>query len=210
MSKPPREKLIPIHIDSWSEELVDPVTGSKVRVKYLADYEGFAITEDAQLISPYRRKWTRGAVNNMGAPQVTVRPGPREKGTKLLLARIVATAWVPQKDPKATFIDHLDNNRANNQPSNLEWVTHEENMRRRLALYLKVPKFRAFLKEHGRKLGNKYGHTHTGCRFITDGVTRRRLMWNQKLPKGWTPVRVSQRALKRRAQVLAEIRKKAT
>lgn len=61
--------------------------------------------------------------NNKNAPQVHV--GHR----MLLVGRLVATAWVP--NPRGVNeTDHLDNDRSNNHPSNLEWVTHAQNMQR--------------------------------------------------------------------------------
>lgn len=45
-----------------------------------------------------------------------------------LVHRLVATAFIPNKEGKAN-INHVDGNRRNNAPSNLEWVTPSENTR---------------------------------------------------------------------------------
>lgn len=42
--------------------------------------------------------------------------------------RLVAEAFIPNPDNKPE-VNHIDSNRANNEASNLEWVTHSENMR---------------------------------------------------------------------------------
>lgn len=45
--------------------------------------------------------------------------------------RIVAKAFVPNDDPDTkTCVDHIDGNKHNNLPSNLEWVSRSENHKR--------------------------------------------------------------------------------
>ncbi len=43
--------------------------------------------------------------------------------------RLVAECFIPQIDPKKDKVNHKDGNKFNNDVSNLEWVTHQENMR---------------------------------------------------------------------------------
>lgn len=47
--------------------------------------------------------------------------------TRFLIHRLVAQAFIPNKDNKP-HINHIDNNPSNNNVSNLEWCTHSENM----------------------------------------------------------------------------------
>lgn len=51
-------------------------------------------------------------------------------GTKkqVLVHRLVALAFIPNPDGKRE-VNHIDCNKQNNAVSNLEWVTHSENMR---------------------------------------------------------------------------------
>ena len=43
--------------------------------------------------------------------------------------RLVAQAWCPNDDPEHKIcVNHLDENRKNNRPENLEWVTYSENI----------------------------------------------------------------------------------
>lgn len=60
------------------------------------------------------------------------------KQTCRRLSRIVATAFCKKQDG-CNEVDHLDANKQNNAASNLQWVTHSENVKRALykeSLYL--------------------------------------------------------------------------
>lgn len=49
------------------------------------------------------------------------------KQKTLLLHRAIATLFVPNPNQKP-FVNHIDGQRNNNDPKNLEWCTHQENM----------------------------------------------------------------------------------
>jgi hypothetical protein len=44
----------------------------------------------------------------------------------LCIHRLVASAFIPNPDNKL-YVDHIDNNRQNNNINNLRWCTHQEN-----------------------------------------------------------------------------------
>lgn len=46
------------------------------------------------------------------------------------ICRIIATAYVDGRTPDHNEVDHIDGNKQNDAPSNLEWVSRAENMRR--------------------------------------------------------------------------------
>jgi len=50
------------------------------------------------------------------------------KTKRFLVHRLVALTFIPTEDT-SLFINHIDNDGTNNSVSNLEWVSHSENMR---------------------------------------------------------------------------------
>lgn len=52
----------------------------------------------------------------------------RKKGKKVnYIHRIVAIHFIPNPDNKP-YVNHIDGNKVNNHYSNLEWVTHQQNI----------------------------------------------------------------------------------
>ena len=50
------------------------------------------------------------------------------KGKGLYVHRLVAEAYIPNPNPSLLkYVNHIDYNKENNHPSNLEWVTAEQN-----------------------------------------------------------------------------------
>ena len=90
--------------------------------KYEVNEEGIIRNKKTQRIKSIRP-------NNSGYYIVSL--SKDDKGVKtLLVSRVVATTWLPNPD-NLPQVDHLDRNPANNAVSNLEWVSKEENIRRK-------------------------------------------------------------------------------
>ena len=62
----------------------------------------------------------------------------RGVGVKLGVARAVATAFIPNPDNKPQ-VNHIDANKLNNLPSNLEWCTAKENAKHAIDMGLRPP-----------------------------------------------------------------------
>ena len=65
--------------------------------------------------------------------------------------RVIAEAFIPNPDNKPE-VNHLDADKINNRPSNLQWVTHQENEDHAKANGLKASGRRCSLKAASRKL----------------------------------------------------------
>lgn len=62
--------------------------------------------------------------------QIRATFGSKRKHT-IKLHKAVALAFCKRPDG-ATDIDHIDNNKLNNRATNLQWLTHAENLRKRI------------------------------------------------------------------------------
>lgn len=67
--------------------------------------------------------------NNAGYPvlQVTKNDG---KSTTITVSRLAALTWLPNPDGLSD-VDHVDTNKTNNAVSNLRWLSHADNLRKR-------------------------------------------------------------------------------
>ena len=59
---------------------------------------------------------------------LTVRLSKKGKDSTIYVHRLLGFAFIPNPDAKP-MINHKDGNKLNNSISNLEWVTHAENMK---------------------------------------------------------------------------------
>ena len=78
---------------------------------YIVDCNGI-------IFSTSKRRIVRGSKNSKGYWQLP---------NKQLYHRVVALAWVAGKTPALTHVNHIDGNKNNNRPYNLEWCTPAEN-----------------------------------------------------------------------------------
>ncbi len=67
--------------------------------------------------------------------------------------QLVAEAFIPNPDNKP-FVNHIDLNKLNNNVSNLEWVTHSENMKHAYKHGVNVKPLRVFSESERKKVSN--------------------------------------------------------
>ena len=76
----------------------------------------------------YKNKFIhiKGPVNNTGYKYIQMLNGGKEHRKNLLIHRLVAEAFIPNPC-EFPCVDHIDNNRLNNNVSNLRWCSHADN-----------------------------------------------------------------------------------
>jgi len=75
---------------------------------------------------PFKPSICRAFINRGGYPQVRI--GPTGHQATVCVHRLVATAFV--ENPLALpEVNHIDGHKANNIATNLEWVTHQQNLK---------------------------------------------------------------------------------
>ena len=73
-----------------------------------------------------RRKIFLKSCNNQTYRMILVSINKQRKAYKI--HRLVAEAFIPKVSSDRHYVNHIDGDKTNNHVSNLEWVTHEENM----------------------------------------------------------------------------------
>lgn len=85
---------------------------------------GYFVLEDGTVIGK-RASVVKPKITKTGYAEVNLTASDRR--LYLRVHRIVAEIYIPNPDNKP-FVNHKDGNKLNNSVSNLEWVTHQENM----------------------------------------------------------------------------------
>ena len=112
------------------------------------ELKNYQITEDGKIFSKYKNKFLKGFINSAGYHIFNLK---KSNGSyKCFLAhRLVAQTYISQPPSPKHEINHKDHIKLNNHHSNLEWVTHSENI-------LKSFREGYRKKQTGRRTGYKH------------------------------------------------------
>lgn len=86
----------------------------------IKDYPNYYVTDEGFIYSEKNNIILKGGLDKDGYSLVTLQRGMLRRTAKV--HREVAIAYVPNPD-KLPVVNHIDGNKINNHPSNLEWTT---------------------------------------------------------------------------------------
>lgn len=89
-------------------------------------YEGcYAITEDGQVWSHYRKRFMSLHTTRLGYQEALL----SKKGVRKHYGvhRLVLMTYNPVEGMENLDVNHLDENKSNNNISNLQWISHKDN-----------------------------------------------------------------------------------
>ncbi len=100
--------------------------------KQIPDYEGrYHVYNDGRIRSTptdgKKTRWLKFDETATGLPYKRATLSMNGRTRRFQVHRLVAEAFVDNPNNKS-FVNHIDNDTLNNNASNLEWVTHAENM----------------------------------------------------------------------------------
>ena len=97
-----------------------------MRFEIIKGSEDYIIFENGSILNCVTDRFLR--INNGAGFYKSVRLRKDNKPKTHHLHRLLANAFIPKIDGKR-YVNHKDGNKLNNELSNLEWCTHQENMK---------------------------------------------------------------------------------
>ena len=92
----------------------------------IVGYEGiYKVSKDGQVMSVRKNKTIKPWLNIYGYYSVRLHKDGNRRTA--FVHRLIAQAFIPNPDNKSE-VNHIDGNKLNNDISNLEWVSHRENI----------------------------------------------------------------------------------
>ena len=95
--------------------------------KRLKNFPMYLIDDDGNVFSEYTKKYLKTHLNNRGYVVCQLRD-INGKNCVLLVHRLVAKTFIPNKLTEQLEVNHKDGNKLNNNVNNLEWCTRKENI----------------------------------------------------------------------------------
>lgn len=96
-------------------------------LKRLKDFPMYLIDEKGNIFSEYSKKYLKTHLNNRGYVVCQLR-NINGKNCVILVHRLVAKTFIPNKSANQLEVNHKDGNKLNNDMNNLEWCTRKENI----------------------------------------------------------------------------------
>lgn len=88
--------------------------------KNIPNWEWYLINEQGEVLNTRTNKYLKGDINNIGYNRVTLYNNKRKQ--RFFVHRLVATLFLPNPN-NLPEVNHIDDNKNNNNVSNLEWCS---------------------------------------------------------------------------------------
>jgi hypothetical protein len=93
------------------------------------EYKNYEVSNTGKVRNKKTKHVLKPVITRKGYLKAQVKENTKHVGR--FIHRLVAIAFIPNPD-NLPQVDHLDNNKDNNNANNLEWVTNKENHRRKV------------------------------------------------------------------------------
>lgn len=97
-----------------------------VESKMIKGFPNYVINSDGTVMNTTTGRYLKPEITSNGYARVTLSAFGQTK--RYLLHRLVAELFVSGRTQERTVVNHKDTNKLNNKSTNLEWVTHQENV----------------------------------------------------------------------------------
>lgn len=99
-----------------------------MEMKFYAGYPNYGICADGTVLNLKTGKALQPEITKKGKGYCRVTLCAYGKTKRFFVHRLVAELFIPKQADDGGFVNHIDGNHFNNHKSNLEWVTHRENV----------------------------------------------------------------------------------